>query len=221
VLAAGFGWAVVVVARPADRATALAAGLLAGLTAGFAAYVLLGPVLVIQSQLAYERVRVEAEERERLRVYPHPPPREPRLRDFGPTADHVRGAYARVWGGLFQTALPFVGFGLFSAWAADHTRRTRGSGPRGLAVYLELVAGPLMLAVAVSFVGAFLVLTVGSRPADLSQTARLVAWMFGSPLLLAGLAVVGVLRGWRWWWRLLAYLGWLGGTFLYLTVILD
>jgi hypothetical protein len=166
---------------------------------------------------------VEAEERERLKVYPPPPPREPRLRDFGPTADHVRGAYAGVWGGLFQIAVPFVGFGLFSAWAADHTRRTRGVGPRGVAVYLELVAGPLLLAVAVSFVGAFFVLTTGPRSAGagLSQTARLMVWMFGSPLLLAGLAAVGVLRGWRWWWRLLTYLGWLGGTFLYLTVILD
>ena len=47
-------------------ATALAAGLLAGLTAGFAAYVLLGPVLVIQSQLSYERVRAEAEDVNRL-----------------------------------------------------------------------------------------------------------------------------------------------------------
>ena len=224
-LVAFLGWAVVALTRPADRATALAAGLLAGLTAGFAAFAVYGPVQVIRSQLQLQ-LQQDREEIETARRYGRPAPQAPPKTfplDLRPTREQFTGAFAGVWLGLFRTTLPFAAFGVFTAWGADHLRRTRGNRWRVLVPYLELALGALMLGLVVGFIGTYLIAEVvlsDYRPNAGLINAGLV-FVFGGPLVLTALAVTGVLRGWRWWWRGLGYALWVVGMVAYFLVLLD
>jgi hypothetical protein len=221
-LVSGLGWAVVALTRPADRATALAAGLLAGLTAGFAMFVMTGPLEVIRAQLQLQaRYPVEPQEVGGSEQRAPPLSSAAPAGRIEPTRAQFTGAFAGVWLGLFRTALPFAVFGALTAWAADHLRRTRGTRWQVLVPYLEIALSALLGAV-VGLLGTHVLgqVVLTSFPEKDNLRIALRFWVsFIAPLALTAPASIGVLRGWRWWWRWLGYLGWFGLMVLFITSV--
>jgi hypothetical protein len=204
----GLGWAVVSLTRPADRVTAVTAGLLAGLAAGSAAFVVLGPVGVIRTQQEFQITRGLGDRTGRggdaARPADGPAPTPP----VRTTPEQFVGAYAGVWMGLIRFVLPFAAFGALTAWAADHLRRTRGNRWRVLVPYLELAFAAMCVSLLIGLEGTDRINRFVT-PQGSGGTEWLLDVLVAASLLgLASLIAVAVLRRWRWWSRLLAYFGW-------------